>query len=95
MKQPCVYIITNYQRTVLYTGVTSDMVKRVYQHIEGSIDGFSKRYCCKYLIYYEIIELMEQAILREKQIKAYRREKKEALINAMNPDWKDLYESIL
>jgi len=95
VKDPCVYILTNKIKTVLYTGVTSNLAQRTWQHREGVIDGFSKRYQCKYLIYYEQFEDMENAIMREKQIKAYRREKKEKLINAMNPDWLDLYESIL
>ncbi len=94
-KAPAVYIIANFNRMVLYIGVTSNLIQRVYQHKEAMIEGFSKRYCCKYLLYYEQYERMEEAIYREKQMKSYRREKKDELINGMNPDWNDLYESII
>ena len=95
MKQPAVYIVSNFQRTVFYTGVTSNLVQRIWQHKEGAVEGFTKRYQCKYLLYYELADNMESAIIREKQIKDYRREKKKVLIEGMNPEWKDLYESIL
>ena len=78
----------------LYTGVTSRLIQRVWQHREGVADGFSKRYDCKLLVWYEVFEAMEQAILREKQIKAGSRAKKLALIEAMNPDWRDLWDVI-
>lgn len=94
MKQPAVYIIASRRNGTLYTGVTSDLVQRVWQHKEGSI-GFTARYGCKLLVWYEVHETMETAILREKQIKAGSRRKKLALIEAMNPDWADLYESIV
>ncbi len=95
MRSPAIYIITNYTRSVLYVGVTSDLIKRIYQHKERMIEGFSKCYQCKYLMYYEQAETMEAAINREKQVKAYRREKKNALIEAQNPEWKDLYVELL
>ena len=95
MKQPCAYIMSNERRTVLYTGVTSNLIQRVHQHKTSAVDGFTKQYLCHYLVYYELADTMESAILREKQIKAYRREKKDQLILSLNPTWKDLYEDIL
>jgi putative endonuclease len=94
MKQPFVYIIASQRNGTLYTGVTSNLIKRIYEHKKGIIDGFTKKYGCKTLVFYELHETMELAILREKQIKAGSRKKKLALIEAMNPDWKDLYENI-
>jgi putative endonuclease len=93
MKQPAVYIMASRRNGTLYTGVTSDIIQRVWQHKEGTI-GFTARHGCKLLVWYEIHEEMEPAILREKQIKAGSRRKKLALIEEMNPDWADLYESI-
>ena len=78
----------------LYTGVTSHLIKRVWQHRTGVGDGFTKRYGCKLLVWYEVFDTMEQAILREKQIKAGSRAKKLALIEAMNPEWRDLWDDI-
>ena len=92
MKQPAVYIITNKRKGTLYTGVTSNLVKRVYEHKEGVVPGFTKSYGCKRLVYYETHESMENAITREKQIKSGSRDKKLALIENMNPKWDDLYE---
>ena len=94
MKQPAVYIMANRRNGTLYTGVTSDLVQRVWQHKQGTI-GFTSRYGCKLLVWCEVHEEMEPAILREKQIKAGSRRKKLALIEAMNPDWSDLFESII
>ena len=76
MKQPAVYIMTNRRNGTLYAGVTSDLVKRVWQHREGHGQGFTRRYGCKLLVWYELSGSMEQAILREKQIKAGSRAKK-------------------
>jgi len=95
MKQPAVYIMTNKRNGVLYTGVTSDLVKRVHEHKNGEIAGFTKRYGCKLLVYYEVCEDMTSAISREKQIKAGSREKKLDLIETMNPGWEDLYIEII
>jgi predicted GIY-YIG superfamily endonuclease len=78
----------------LYTGVTSDLPQRAWQHREGVTDGFTKRYGCKRLVWYEMADTMEAAILREKQIKAGSRAKKIALIVGFNPAWQDLYEGI-
>jgi len=85
MKQPAVYIMASRRNGTLYTGVTSDLVRRVWQHKEGSV-GFTYRYGCKLLVWYEIHDDMTAAILREKQIKAGSRRRKLALIEAMNPD---------
>ena len=95
MKQPAIYIITNKRDGVLYTGVTSDLPKRVAQHKNKLIKGFSSKYNCSILVYYEIFENMESAILREKQIKAGSRKKKLTLIEGLNPEWKDLYSDII
>jgi putative endonuclease len=94
MKQPAVYIMTNRRNGTLYTGVTSNLPQRVWQHREGAADGFTKRYGCKMLVGFEMHDNMEAAILREKQIKAGSRKKKLALIEAFNPQWRDLYEDI-
>jgi len=79
----------------LYVGVTANLPKRSFEHREGLIAGFSKRYGCKLLVWYERHERMYDAIAREKQIKAGSRAKKLALIESLNPDWKDLYETLL
>jgi len=94
-KQGYVYIMTNNRNTVLYVGVTGDLVKRVYEHKEKLVEGFTKRYNIVKLVYYEAFEDMENAILREKQIKAGSRQKKVELIARMNPDWCDLYAGLL
>ena len=78
----------------LYTGVTSNLVGRVWQHREGQVKGFTKRYGCKLLVWYETHDTMEQAIFREKQIKAGSRAKKLQLIESMNPEWRDLWDDI-
>jgi putative endonuclease len=95
MKQPAVYIVTNQKNGTLYTGVTSNLIKRTYEHRESLIKGFSKKYGCKLLVFYELHETMEAAILKEKQIKNFARKKKLQLIESINPDWKDLYEDII
>ncbi len=95
MKQPTVYIVANQRNGTLYVGVTSDLVKRIYQHKEGIIDGFTKKYGCKLLVFYELHDTMESAISREKLIKGGSRKKKLILIETMNPDWKDLYHEII
>ena len=95
MKQPCVYIMANKRNGTLYTGVTSNLPKRAFEHREGLVVGFSKKYGCKMLVWYEVHETMIEAITREKQIKAGSRAKKLALIEALNPAWNDLYESLV
>ena len=94
MKQPAVYIMASKRNGTLYTGVTSALIQRAWQHREGIADGFTKRYGCKLLVWYEQADTMEAAILREKQIKAGSRAKKLALIESINPDWRDLFEEI-
>jgi len=90
-----VYIITNQNKTVLYTGVTNDLQRRIYEHQHGHFPGFTKKYNCHYLLYFEYFENITEAIDREKQIKKYRREKKELLINSLNPEWRFLNEEIM
>jgi putative endonuclease len=94
-KQPSVYIIASKRNGTLYTGVTSDLAKRAFEHREGLVQGFSARYRCKILIWYELHETMIDAITREKQIKAGSRLRKLALIEELNPDWKDLYDTLI
>jgi len=79
----------------LYVGVTNDLIKRVYEHRKGLVEGFTKRYKIKYLVYYEVTDSIDSAIAREKQLKNWRRDKKEMLIQKMNPGHKDLYASIV
>ncbi|PIR96487.1 MAG: excinuclease ABC subunit C [Candidatus Doudnabacteria bacterium CG10_big_fil_rev_8_21_14_0_10_42_18] len=95
MKQYYVYIMTNFKNTVLYTGVTNDLVRRAYEHKNKMVEGFTKKYNINKLIYYETTENIDSAILREKQIKAGSRQKKLDLINKFNSDWKDLYNQIV
>jgi len=90
----CVYIMTNKRNTVLYTGITSNLNKRIYEHKENLIEGFTKKYNVHKLVYYEVFNDVEEAILREKQIKAGSRNKKIKLISSMNPNWKDLYPEL-
>ena len=89
-----VYILTNKRNTVLYTGITSNLKNRVYEHREKLADGFTKKYNITKLVYYEVFEDPENAILREKQIKAGSRQRKIGLINDSNREWLDLYETI-
>lgn len=93
-KRPAVYIMASKQNGTLYTGVTSDLPKRAWQHREGQVDGFTKRYGCKRLVWFEQHATMENAILREKQIKGGNRKAKLALIETGNPMWRDLFEDI-
>jgi putative endonuclease len=87
--------MANGNNKVLYTGVTSNLPKRVYEHKEHLVDGFTKKYNVDKLVYYETSPSAEGAILREKQLKAGSRAKKIALIEKQNPDWRDLYSDIL
>jgi len=86
------YMMTNITNKVLYTGVTNDLERRVKEHKSGLIPGFTQKYNCKKLVYYESFSDIEQAIRREKLIKEYRREKKNQLVESLNPEWKDLSE---
>jgi len=89
-----VYLMTNKYDTVIYTGVTANLQKRVYEHKEGFADGFTKKYSIIKLVYYEATDSIESAIAREKQIKAGSRKKKIDLITSMNPTFKDLYPEL-
>ena len=93
-KQFYIYIMTNAKHTALYTGVTNDLKKRVWEHKEKFVEGFTKKYHINLLMYYEVCENVESAISREKQIKAGSRQKKIELINSMNSEWHDLYEGL-
>ena len=95
MKQPAVYIMANRRNGTLYTGVTSDLLGRGYEHREGLVPGFTKRYACKLLVWYELYGAMVDAIAREKQIKSGSRQKKIGLIEQFNPAWQDLYETLV
>jgi putative endonuclease len=89
-----VYIVTNRRNGTLYVGVTSDLPRRAFEHREGVIDGFTKRYGLKRLVYYEEFDDIRDAIQREKNMKHWPRAWKVRLIHAMNPDWSDLYEML-
>jgi putative endonuclease len=93
-RKPCVYILANRRQGALYVGVTSKLAERVFQHPEGHTPGFASRYGCNRLVFYEMHERMDEAIAREKQIKGGSRAKKIALIETMNPEWKDLYATL-
>jgi predicted GIY-YIG superfamily endonuclease len=94
MKQPAVYIMANRRNGTLYTGVTANLVQRVSQHKGGLFGGFTRKYGCKTLVYFEVHDDVATAIAREKQIKAGSRRKKLALIERTNADWQDLFEGI-
>ena len=93
-KQYYVYIMTNNTNTVTYTGVTNDLIRRAYEHKNKLVEGFTSRYKITKLVYYEVVEDIESAILREKQIKSWPRKGKVTLINKTNSDWHDLYQDI-
>lgn len=95
MKQPAVYILASGKNGTLYTGVTSYLIKRIWEHKQDLVDGFTKKYQVHQLVYYELCDDMVSAIAREKQIKAGSRNKKILLIESMNPYWVDLYDSII
>ena len=95
MKRPCVYIVASQRNGTLYTGVTSNLPKRAFEHRNGLVDGFSKKYRCGILVRYELHETMIESITREKQIKAGSRAKKLSLIERLNPDWIDLYDTLV
>jgi len=88
-------MLANKSNTVLYVGVTNDLVRRIWEHKHHVVEGFTAKYNVEKLVYYEMTEDVNSAIAREKQIKGYRREKKEQLINAFNPEWQELYDGIV
>lgn len=94
MKQPAVYILANQSGSCLYIGVTSNLKARVWQHKNGSVEGFSKRYNINCLVYYELHLDITNAIYREKQLKKWKREWKDNLIAETNSRWIDLYDSL-
>jgi len=94
MKNPCVYIMASRRNGTLYVGVTSDIGRRAWEHRTGAIEGFTKRYGCKLLVWIEPHERMDEAIAREKQIKSGSRKDKLALIERDNPLWEDLSERL-
>ena len=94
MKQPAIYILASQRNGTLYTGVTSNLQKRIYEHKHKLVKGFSDTHNCHLLVYYEIHDTMESAILKEKQLKGGSRKKKLKLIEDMNPQWNDLYETV-
>jgi putative endonuclease len=95
MKQYYVYILASKKNGTLYIGVTSDLVKRIYEHKQNLIDGFSKEYNVHSLVYYELHQEVEEAILREKQMKKWNRKWKMRLIEEKNHEWKDLYNEVV
>jgi putative endonuclease len=95
MGQYFVYILTNKYNKVLYVGVTNNLIRRVYEHKNKLISGFTSKYNVNKLVYYESFPSVFDAIKREKEIKGWKREKKVALINSFNPEWKDLYEELI
>jgi putative endonuclease len=95
MKQPAVYILASQRNGTLYIGVTSDLVQRVWQHRNGVVEGFTQKYGVHMLVYYELHDDMENAIIREKRLKKWNRAWKLRLIEEKNPEWNDLYETIL
>jgi len=94
-KQPAVYILASERNGTLYMGVTSDLVKRAWQHKNNLADGFTRKYSVHMLVYYELADEMTAAIAREKQIKGGSRARKLVLVESANPDWRDLYGDIL
>lgn len=94
-KIPCVYIMANKRNGTLYTGVTSNLLKRVWEHKNNVTEGFTKRYRVHSLVYYEVCPSMESAILREKQVKAGSRKKKIGLIEDKNAEWIDFYDKLI
>lgn len=94
-KEYCVYIMTNSHDTVLYTGVTNNLARRVYEHKNGLGGTFTRNYNIHKLVYYEVGDNVHSALAREKQIKSGSRKRKIDLINSLNPEWMDLYEEII
>ncbi|ENN9980433.1 GIY-YIG nuclease family protein [Vibrio vulnificus] len=94
MSLPCVYILASQPYGTLYIGVTSDLIKRIWQHKNGESDGFTKKYRVVHLVYFEQFETMSDAILREKQLKKWNRQWKIQLIENANPHWLDLYKNL-
>jgi putative endonuclease len=94
-RQPCVYLLASKRNGTLYTGVTSNLLKRVWEHKHHAVDGFTKRHQVTSLVWYEVHATIESAIYREKTIKNWKRAWKISVIEAMNPGWRDLYDDLL
>lgn len=94
-KHPCVYILASQKNGTIYIGVTSNLVKRIYEHKNEILGGFTKWYNVKLLVYYEVFDDMTEAIKREKVLKGWRRDRKIRLIEKNNKEWNDLYDSLL
>ena len=94
-KQLAVYILSSKRNGTLYIGVTSDLVKRIWEHKNNMVEGFTKLYGVHHLVWYELHETMESAIQREKQMKEWKRKWKLELIESVNPNWQDIYNSIV
>jgi putative endonuclease len=94
MKTYYVYILASQARGTLYIGVTNDLIRRVYEHRQGLVDGFTRQYCVKRLVYFEQADNVDDAIIREKQLKRWHRQWKINLIEGFNADWRDLYEGM-
>lgn len=94
-KSYCVYILANKPNGVLYIGVTNDLIRRILEHKEGKVPGFTKKYDCKTLVWFDTTNDVGAAIMKEKQIKKWKRDWKIRLIEEKNPAWRDLYEDIL
>jgi putative endonuclease len=94
-KQPSVYLLASERNGTLYLGVTSDLVKRIWQHRTGAVEGFSRRYGVHLLVWYEMHASMQAAIARERAIKRWNRSWKVELVEQTNPQWRDLYEDIV
>ena len=94
-KQPAVYILSSKRNGTLYVGVTSDLAKRVWEHKNNLVEGFTNRYGVHQLVWFELHESMESAIKREKRLKDWKRKWKVQLIEKINPDWEDLYPAII
>jgi len=94
-KQPAVYILANKRNGTLYVGVTSDLIKRIWQHKNNVVKGFTERYSIHQLVWYELHETMESAIRKEKMLKNWKRVWKLELIEKSNPNWQDLYGTIV
>ena len=90
-----IYILADFRRGRIYIGVTNDLIRRVYEHREGLVDGYSKKNNIKRLVYYEVHERIVLAIQREKTLKRWYRQWKDALIEERNPDWRDLWDEIV
>ena len=94
-RQPCVYMMASQRNGTLYIGVTSNLIKRIWEHKTNVVEGFTKKYGVHTLVWYEVHEIMGSAIQREKSLKKWQRKWKIDLIESLNPEWKDLYKTIV